>query len=50
MRDATTGWQALQGKMRVVHYLPPRKEFLRCGMRLRGMFSEERTSLLLRIF
>jgi hypothetical protein len=50
VRESTTGWQALQGRMRVVHYLPPRKELLRCAMRLRGMFSEERTSLLLRVF
>jgi hypothetical protein len=50
VRDSITGWQALQGTMRVVHYVPPKKEFLKCNMKLRGMFSEERTNLLLRIF
>jgi hypothetical protein len=39
VRDSITGWQTLQGRMRIVHYLPPKKEFLRCCMRLRGMFS-----------
>lgn len=39
VREATTGWQALQARMRIVHYLPPRKELLRCGMKLRGVFS-----------
>lgn len=28
----------------------PKKEFMKCNMKLRGMFSEERTNLLLRIF
>lgn len=50
IRDANTGWQALQSRMRIVHYYPPPKELLRCNTRLRGLYSEERAGLLLRVF
>lgn len=50
IRDSATGWHSLQGKMRVINYDPPKKEYLACTLRLKGLYSDERSSLLLRIF
>ena len=39
IRDSGTGWHSLQGKMRVISYDPPKKEYLACTLRLKGLYS-----------